>query len=109
MVHAMTNTAPSKPQKLRLVPANSKRSRMAKAILKDEFGDAFDPVLELVRIAQSTDSDMVAAQALSQVCKYTYPQLKSVETKSTTVHEVVMSDGELLNRFRQYMEKYRYK
>jgi len=100
----MTSAVNAKPRKLRLVNSGSKGSKLARAVISDEFGDSFDPVLELVRLAQSTDSDMVAAQALSQVCKYTYPQLKSVETKSTTTHEVFMSDGELANRFRQYME-----
>lgn len=89
---------------LRKVNSGSSASKTVRAIIRDEFGFDFDPLIELIKLARSTDNDMVAAQALSQVCKFCYPQLKSVEMKSTTLHEVVMSDGELAYRFRQYIE-----
>jgi hypothetical protein len=100
----MKSAVNTKPRKLRLVNSGSNGSKIARKVLEDEFGIDFDPIIELCRLAQRTDNDMVRANCLSQVCKFCYPQLKSVETKSTTTHEVSLSDGELVNRFRQYME-----
>jgi hypothetical protein len=89
---------------LRKVNSGSSASKIARKVIEDEFGYDFDPVLELIRLARSTDNDLVAANCYAAVCKFCYPQLKSVEMKSTTLHEVVMSDMELANRFRKYME-----
>ena len=100
----MTGVVHRKLRKLRPVPANSPQTKTVRAIVEDEFGYDFDPVLELIRLARSTDNDMVAANCYAHVCKYCYPQLKSVEMKSTTLHEVAVSGSELANRFRQYIE-----
>ena len=91
-------------RKLRQVEPNSPGSRIARRILEDEFGYDFDPLIKLIELAQRTNSDAVAAQCYAQVCKYCYPQLKSVEVKSNVLHVVAMPDMELANRFRQFME-----
>ena len=92
-------------RKLRQVSSNSPQTKSVKAVIEDEFGYDFDPLIELVKLAKSTNNDMVAAKCYAQVCKYCYPQIKSVEMKNATLHKVVLTDMELVNRFRQYMEK----
>jgi len=90
-------------RKLRQVETKSPGSRIVLRVLEDEFGYDFDPIIELIELAQRTNSDAVAANCYATVCKFCYPQLKSIEMKSTTLHEVAMPDLELANRFRQYM------
>jgi len=102
---SMTSQANIRLRKLRQVEPKSAGGKIARRILEDEFGYNFDPIIKLIELAQRTNNDAVAAQCYAQVCKYCYPQLKSVEMKSTTLHEVAMPDMELANRFRQYIEK----
>jgi len=100
----MAGAVHRKLRKLRQVSSNSPQTKTVRAIIEDEFGYDLDPLIELVKLAQRTDNDMVKANCLSQVCKYAYPQLKSIEVKSNVLHAVAMPDMELANRFRQYME-----
>ncbi len=99
----MAGKASVRLRKLRQVEPNSPGSRIARRILEDEFGFDFDPLIELIKLAQRTQSDAVAAKCYADACKYVYPQLKSIEVKSNVLHAVAMPDMELANRFRQYM------
>jgi len=99
----MTGVVHRKLRKLRQVSPDSPQTKTVRAIVEDEFGYDFDPIIELIELAQRTSSDAVAAKCYAEVCKFCYPQLKSIEMNSTTLHEVVMPDMELANRFRQYM------
>jgi len=91
-------------RKLRQVEPKSAGSRIVRRILEEQFGYDFDPLIELIKLAQHTQSDAVAAKCYADACKYVYPQLKFVEMKSTALHEVTMPDMELANRFRQFIE-----
>lgn len=97
------SNAKRKLRKLRLVEAGSRQTKPVKARIWDSFGERFDPVIELVKLAKATNNDAVAAQCYAQVCKYCYPQLKSIEVKDNVLHDVAMTDLELVNRFRQFM------
>jgi len=90
-------------QKLEWEP-NSPGGRIVRRVLEEQFGYNFDPLIELIKLAQRTQSDAVAAKCYADACKYCYPQLKSIEVKSNVLHAVAMPDMELANRFRQYMD-----
>jgi len=90
-------------RKIRQVEPNSPGGRIVRRVLEEQFGYDFDPLIELIKLAQRTQSDAVAAKCYADACKYVYPQLKSIEVKSNVLHAVAMPDMELANRFRQYM------
>ena len=66
-------------------------------MLRDKFGDDFDPVVEAAQIAHdlkgSTDLDAIdrRLKALSLVAKYTRPTLRSVEHRGAAIENLNMT------------------
>ncbi len=92
----------------RPVGSKSKMKHALDVRLRKEYGEDFDVIMEMARIAMTTEDRNEKFSMLNQIAPYVTPRLKAVEVTAdmTATLAMMMVAPESIKDFKEWQKKY---